>query len=314
MEKPNFERITQSFRQCKSLRDEIIIEGLINDWESISQREIDWIKISLLEDLLKEYEMDMFLPDFLLIGFHFIEKIKDHEKYRIEKPTKGDIYEAELFNALELLLNNDKDISIEIYRKQIHQVSIHNPILIRKIKEALHEKMEAGYTGRYYSEYQLDIKADWGKYIKGKLTKIKESSPRKGRPKENNQLKSMIFCLWNYLQNNTQLIADNGKTYSRRQARFIFSFLEIHKLIDQSITNKEDVIAYYLNTFKKSRNENLQRSFDISKARDLNKEKSDIEEFLAKYQKDYRLTSERKEDLLKRIGFLEKIIAKRNKL
>ena len=75
------------------------------------------------------------------------------------------------------------------------------------------------------------------------------------RSGNNPEYKTSTNWLRRYLEFYTHLKTEPGKFYSREQARFIFDFLEIHGLIKdaEKISNKEDVIGYYLNSLKKNR-------------------------------------------------------------
>jgi len=305
MEEPNFERIKDSIVSASAE-----VYQLESVWIKLKLGKLDNFSSASLEELLKEYNLEMLISDFLLLGHFFSEHMKK------VKPSNQQIKnntEIELLQTLNLLLNNNEGIKIDFYKKSQHEATIQDKILIKFIKEGLLEYLKRRYSSSYDWNY-LDIDKDWEKYIKDRLLELKKESRNRGRPNENRHLINMIFSLWKYLQNYTELKADEGKTYSNRQAKFIFQFLKIHALINQSISNEKDIIGYYLKTYVKTRKRYVQLAMEASKSRDLKKEMIEKEEFLTKYENDYRLSLERKEQLQRDIKNLKNILIRRNKL
>jgi len=305
MEEPNFERIKDSIVSASAE-----VYQLESVWIKLKLGKLDNFSSASLEELLKEYNLEMLISDFLLLGHFFSEHMKK------VKPSNQQIKnntEIELLQTLNLLLNNNEGIKIDFYKKSQHEATIQDKILIKFIKEGLLEYLKRRYSSSYDWNY-LDIDKDWEKYIKDRLLELKKESRKRGRPNENRHLINMIFSLWKYLQNYTELKADEGKTYSNRQAKFIFQFLKIHALINQSISNEKDIIGYYLKTYVKTRKRYVQLAMEASKSRDLKKEMIEKEEFLTKYENDYRLSLERKEQLQRDIKNLKNILIRRNKL
>jgi hypothetical protein len=94
-------------------------------------------------------------------------------------------------------------------------------------------------------------------YIDYRLHIEKGKTSKRGRKIESYAIYTIVYFLRNYLQENTEIKAEAGAEYSNKQARFIFSFLEIHglidKLIEKKVTGEEDIILHYLRSYKKIR-------------------------------------------------------------
>lgn len=250
-QKPNFDFMDWIFKPVKK-------SDLVKYWE---KGKISYPENPQLEDLLKmeDYHLEAFLPDFRFMGFIFSDWIK-HEKQG--KEIKKKLLFEEL-KALKFLFEN-KDIEIKIKSlKKKEGISIKNPVLIDVINESLanffmkHDELYKfdKYFNKINPSYpNFDIDS-WGEYIASRFSKEKAS--QKGREIESIAIYKIVYLLQKYLQVFTEIKAKDGAGYSNQQGRFIFSFLEIHGLIDNLIekqtetSSKETIILYYLQSYRK---------------------------------------------------------------
>lgn len=268
-QKPNLERIAEIIApEWASDNPEAlasVIESWVNklqkEWENIEKGKISYPDNPLLEEMLNEYHLELLLPDFRFLGFMFNKWISYNINFKsFSVQMKG--FSLELIQALKLFHDFPKGITINLIRKQKIQASIQNHKLIEIIIQFLFEYFkEHDFYLEKGKPYPEEI-TDWGAYIQKRFTEEKARISQKGRKKGNYQIKRITFFLWKYLQEYTEIKGEAGAGYSNEQARFIFSFLEIHGLIENPdlITRKEDIIAYYLKAYKQSRikNQNLQ--------------------------------------------------------
>lgn len=259
-QKPNFERIAEIIIQewassKKEVHDSVIntwVEKFQKDWEKIEKGKISYPLNPHLEELLKEYHLKDFLPDFRYMGFMFPNWVKfPEEMKKIQIQRKG--FPMELLQVLKLFHDSPSGITINFIRKQKIQAKIQNAELVKVINSLLFEYWKENdfpfQVGKIYPE---DI-SDWGKYFNSRLSEEKAKTSKKGRKTGNIQFKRIIYCLWKYLQEYTRIKAEEGAGYSNEQARFISKFLEIHGLIENADlqSRKEDNIAHYLKAYKK---------------------------------------------------------------
>jgi hypothetical protein len=262
-QRPNFERIAYL-----TIPDWVLIapenlpfvlesfkNSYLKEWENIEKGKISYPDNSLLEELLKEYHLEAFLPDFRFLGFSFIKWVNAENKHFGRKKVLKDFH-FELIQALHYFSEN-KEVKIKIQSKvKTGGITIQNPDLINTIQQGIFDYFKENdlmlFVGKPYPE---DIE-NWGEYIEQRYQEEKAHASQKGRKKGSYQIKSITFHLWKYLQDFTEIKAKVGAEYSREQTRFIFRFLEIYGLIENPdlIARKEDTISYYLKAFKQSRN------------------------------------------------------------
>jgi hypothetical protein len=247
---PNFDWMDWIFNPEKK-------SDLVKYWE---RGKISYPENPQLEVLLKmeEYHLEAFLQDFRLMGFIFSDWIKHENK---GKEIEKNLLFEEL-QALKYLFEN-KDIEIKIKSlKKKEGISIKNTVLIDVINESLlnffmkedkYYKFDKYFNKINPSYPNLDIDS-WGKYLDFRFSKEKEKAFRKGRKIESIALYKIVYLLQKYLQVFTELKAEEGAGYSNKQGRFIFSFLEIHGLIDnlieKKVSRKEDIILHYLDSYR----------------------------------------------------------------
>lgn len=251
-QKPNFDWMDWIFNPVKK-------SDLVKIWE---KGKISYPVNPQLEELLKmeEYHLEAFLPDFRFMGFMFSDWIK-HEKEG--KEIEKNLLLEEL-QALKFLHENKRNsIKIKINTNiDSKGISIKNPVLIDVINESLinffmkedkYYKFDKYFNKINPSYPNFDIDS-WGKYLDFRFSKEKEKAFRKGRKIESIALYKIVYLLQKYLQVFTELKAEEGAGYSNKQGRFIFSFLEIHGLIDnlieKKVSRKEDIILHYLDSYR----------------------------------------------------------------
>jgi len=262
-QRPNFERIAYL-----TIPDWVLIapenlpfvlesfkNSYLKEWENIEKGKISYPDNSLLEELLKEYHLEAFLPDFRFLGFSFIKWVNAENKHFGRKKVLKDFH-FELIQALHYFSEN-KEVEIKIQSKvKTGGITIQNPDLINTIQQGIFDYFKENDLMLFVGEpYPEDIE-NWGEYIEQRYQEEKAHASQKGRKKGSYQIKRITFHLWKYLQDFTEIKAEVGAEYSREQTRFIFRFLEIYGLIENPdlIARKEDTISYYLKAFKQSRN------------------------------------------------------------
>ena len=279
MEKPNFERIADAMAG-DWMSEQPLLPYLITGWENINYyrnnkniEDGDQVLASFytypendsLIDLLNDYNLIHVEADFKLLAWEFINTLRMVKLHQSATPKGHRESKLELLLALKLLLDNNKNgVSINFIRKQRVCGSIESSDLINIIKTALFEHFEKHDTDIYVARKRPELirlkvpeqNEDWGKYIDLRIEQERYtiSDLRKTKRKDANWLiKHVTYCLWNYLQKFTEIKAQDGSEYSNEQGRFIFRFLDIIGLIDdaEKIAKKEDVVGYYLKTYKK---------------------------------------------------------------
>lgn len=266
-QKPNLERIAELIlpewaslnKSGFSLPHHIIQKN----WENIEKGKISYPDNPHLEDLLKqnEYHLEALLPDFKFLGYYFSKWFVAGNTLFSMVTNQIPKFEFELIQALHYLHEN-KQVEIQIKSlKKKGGILIQNPDIIQIISGSLFEYFKENDISFEMGKNPEDI-SDWGAYIKERFAEEKSRTSKRGRKKGIYQIKRITFFLWKYLQEYTDIKAEAGAGYSNEQARFIFSFLEIYGLIENPdlLTRKEDIIAYYLKSYKQSRikNQNLQ--------------------------------------------------------
>lgn len=264
LQKPNFERIELKFK--KGLSRPIYASPTkkeksdwIKTWEAITTGKISYPDNPKLEDLLKEYNLEAFLPDFKFMGFIWTEQAKKEKEFKEQEIIDNNI-ELEFLRALKFLKENTK-IQIRINSAKDNKgITINSPDLIDEIFQNLFESYKKyenlnpdGYFKYGSSPFEYGI--DWWKHIDIYFQRAKSLASQRGRRIESLIIYKIVYLLQDYLQENTEIKAEAGARYSNEQARFIFSFLEIHGLIEnpELIAKKEDTIQHYLTYLRKGR-------------------------------------------------------------
>ena len=248
--KPNFERICLAFTYNESAT-----KALIEKWEGIVRGEIPYsvVQKNKLMPLLEEHNMAAHYNDFLYIGNDLFNFSKRWDKDTVDDELR-DMYHKELIIALNFLYNNNntEDFRIELKHKtQNISVSIQHSDLLKTIKETLFKEYCNTYTSSDGSidDYFLNISdiTDWGIFFSIMTSKLKKG--KKGRKKSNEFLGIAVSELIDYLQSCTELKAEEGKHFSRKQGLFIFNFLSIFQLIsEEKRIWGEDNIRHILNS------------------------------------------------------------------
>jgi hypothetical protein len=265
-QKPNLERIAEALSIDWEELDNIPLDSakswiIQKELEKVEKGKISYPDNPLLEELLKEYNLESMLPDFRYLGNYFSYWYKIFELFNPNQLiSRINIFALEILQALHYLQeNNQVEIKINSLQK-MGGITIQSPDLIGIIQESLFEYFKE-HSFLHPSGYNPENISDSGEHIKKAFREIKTRISKKGRKQGNFQVKRISFTVWKYLQNYTEIKAESGAGYSREQARFIFRFLEIHGMIENPdlIARKEDVISYYLKTYNQSRIRNQKK-------------------------------------------------------
>jgi hypothetical protein len=266
--KPDFEKIISVFHSTTIIDDDIPIsesskllwKSIGKDWERIIKGEIPYeSKDNInLTNLIKENSLEPYYNDLLFFAFRFIERNKgvdDINKWM--KSIKGE--KKELLNALKFLYDNEIiDTKIVLKHKTRNlSITINNQLLINLIKESLLKEFID--TDSYFKQEFIKPEEveDWGKYFSFLLLEEEAKQVKKGRKKKPGFTGSFIDTLQIYLQEYTELKADKEISISRKQASFIFKFLDVLDLIPDSLTWEEDNIRHMVNKFRAIRMEKI---------------------------------------------------------
>lgn len=266
-QKPNLERIAELLvpewaSDKDGIPDSVIDswnEKLQKEWEKIEKGKISYPDNPFLEGLLKEYHLESMLPDFRFLGY-WLPVWNEAGKVFQQLPNRIVSFAFELIQALHYMQeNNQVEIKINSLQEK-GGITIQSPDLIGIIQEKLFEYFKEHHF-LHPSGHNPENISDWGEHIKEAFKVVKTKVSKRGRKQGNFQVKRISFTVWKYLQEFTEIKAEAGAGYSREQARFIFRFLEIHGMIENPdlIARKEDVISYYLKTYKQSRIRNQKK-------------------------------------------------------
>lgn len=281
MEKPNLERIAEVFKldivkhtstEDHRIKQSADLQSLEFIWKQIThyhEVEVDESEKSLsnyyyypevesLRSLCDEYNVIPMYADLRFLAFELGRMFfsLNFDKNQKEFVLAFHQYNVELLSALRVLNKHKNGISIKLFRNQKDCGHLRNPKIIKVVFSALmddfFEKNPIFYVGSGDEESPFKNRTEFIDYkLKEELASIKKF---KGYEKEKAFLtKNAVFILWTYLQKHTPIKANEGSEYSNEQARFIFSFLEMFGFIDKdkNISRKEDVIGYYLKSYKR---------------------------------------------------------------
>ena len=272
-QKPNFENFIvmllggeteypNNIERIEQVRNGILKEWEL-EWDAILDGEIPYTQNLKLFDLLKDNQLEDFIVDFSFLGYKISEYINENMDYR-KTMDDEDKMELELLEALKILYEPKEEIILRFHGRK-NKTSISNPELIKMIKESFLDILK---KIEYHLQDFPDDDSKWCEYISHKIESQKFNlSFFKGRKEKNPEYKHTINWLQRYLEYNTQYKSNSDKLYSNEQARFIYNFLDIHGLIEDSKEkmNKEDIIGYYIKSEKKSKEKSEQYIHELRK-------------------------------------------------
>jgi len=247
---PNLERL-ESLLDVKSnlVKSPFNLYSIWHDIEAekVAYEVRDNIK---LKSLLEENNLESQRNDLLFLAHTYLGIVKGWKEIKDTwKPIigKGD----ELLNALKFFYDNDSGkIKIDIKHLTFNKsTSIRNQLLLNVIKEALlHYFIETDSFFEFGLADPAEIK-DWGKYIDFVISEegLQESQiKKKGRKKKHQQTGRMIDWLQKYLQEFTNIKAEENIPIARSQALFIYEFLAAINVLPEESFWKEDTIRHIL--------------------------------------------------------------------
>lgn len=171
---------------------------------------------------------------------------------------------SELLQALKFLFDNElTDIRIEFkHKKKNLSVSINNVARIYSIRKVLIDLYieDDIYFKQGWAE--PDNIRYWGKYIDFIINKDSVHEPKKGRKTKHHSTGLLISFLQRYLQEYTEIKAEEGIVLSRSQATFISKFLKLLNFLKDDYAWEEDNMRHILVKFLSRSKENAQ-SLDI---------------------------------------------------
>lgn len=256
--KPDFERIAFAL-DLNASASHVFIDKY---WHGISQGEIPY---NLKDNesfmaLLKEHSLQVYYNDLLFLAFQFLRRNNTSIKFEEQRERFSGL-KKELLNSLKFLYDYDKSIKIVIKHKTENlSASVNNKQLIFIIRKALTEYFmmnDIAFKGGFSKEENIK---DWGYYL-GLVIAEKNLYSKKGRPKKHIFTGNYIDALQKYLQEFTELKAEEVTSISRSQASFIYKFLNLFGLIPDNLSWEEDNIRHILDRFreKKKLSQKLQK-------------------------------------------------------
>lgn len=270
--KPDLERVAYAKKVFES-----DIESMLYDWGLIPlvDEEHSVFNNPDLFKLLQEYKFEKFTDDFIFLAFDCLHgKRFANELNMFLTKTKG--YRAELLMALKFLFTNEcSNVKIEFkHVTKNESTSIRNTKLIKTLRELLLNNLLETDFYIVSGMINKDDVPDWGNFID---IVLKESvlESRKGRTPKYNIEPLKIDSLQRYLQEYTELKAEQGIVISRSQALFIFKFLQSIQIIPADLSWKEDNIRLLLTKFRKKKEGELSKSMEEHLAKHEN-EKNQI--------------------------------------
>jgi len=245
--KPDFQKVAFALDSKRSHSQ------FYKDWKDIIQGKIHLeIKDNAsFEALLKEYKLQACYDDLLFLACIFKRERRFSEmlsKYADHIPGK----DIEILHVLRFLFTHKtEDIKITIkHRTQNNSVSINNKPLIEEIRKAL-----LNYFIEYETDFEQELKKpqqvnDWITCIDSMINNTEKPFKQKGRKRKHAATGKYIDAFQRYLQEFTELKADEGIPISRKQASFIYKFLNIFELIPDNLSWEPDNIRHILKNFK----------------------------------------------------------------
>lgn len=251
--KPDFERIFQIMNI-----NQYPLKFFFDDrWELIKKGEIPYLvkDFPYLKPLIEEYSFEAYYNDLLFYANEIL--LIEYGWLHISKSLdKSEGKEDELLDALKFFYECDlKKLQINIKKNlgRTIAVSIHNQILLQIIRKALLDyfiKTDKYIEQEYIKPEDID---DWGKYIDFVILEKGRHGKKKGRKKKYYFLGLYIDYLQKYLQEYTELKAEEGKLISNSQASFIYKYLNIFGLIQDELSCEEDNVRLIFSKYKREK-------------------------------------------------------------
>jgi len=259
--KPNFERIAYA----KHWR-EYHINRSLESWVRIENGEIPYkiIDNSGIKDLIKEYKLELFQNDLFYFAYGILNANINwkniEEQASLEKGK-----EDEMFHALRFLFSfKANEIKLDLKHKSLNiSASITNPLLIEFIHKSLTNELISNnhiYQKKLVDPENPEEYAEFKRYISSKISEYKKKDIKKGRKTKHKSTGSKIDSLQRYLQEYTELKAEQNIVISRKQSLFIYKFLYLLDVFPESLTWEEDNIRHILTKFRVSRDNHPARS------------------------------------------------------
>lgn len=204
----------------------------------------------LLENFLERYNLASSIYDFLFIANHyiFLKTLIDSNKIH---SINYDEKRKELLSALKLLFSTNIDktrIKIQNITNDSETVIMY-PKFIDTIKNSLLQ---------YFISIDSSVKSDIGDIEnfqdwKGYFDYVIENNTKeaiKGRKPKHLITGRIIDSVQIYLQEYTEIKAEEGSPISRSQSSFIYEFLILFDLIPKQLSFKEDNIRLILTKYR----------------------------------------------------------------
>lgn len=262
--KPNFERIIHILNIPESHLKKSHPSKI---WESITNgvTYYDINHVNDLKSLLEEFNIEAFYSDITFFALSHVRREKElsgiKEWHNLVKGKDED-----LLYTLKFLYDNDiQNVKIDLKNKKYNQsTSINNHELIQVIKKALLDYfIETDYYFEQGFSRPEEIK-DWGEYINFIILEKECYSAKKGRKSKYPLAGRLIDSLQKYLQEYTEIKAEEGTTISRRQASFIYNLLNIFDLIHDKLAFEEDNIRHILTKYREKQSK--KKATNVEKA------------------------------------------------
>jgi hypothetical protein len=247
--KPDFERVGLAYNAfVVNLTDLDITYFVKVQWKKRIKGEVPYdIKDnSNINLLLKKYSLESHYKEFIFLASIFIAdsqiNMRDFIEYNNLRPGKY----KELRNANKFFQDNRlRDIKIVIKNKTKNlSTAIDNILLIDLLRDAISKEYEKDIV--YIEPLKMKEEEDQGVvYMDKELAEVK-----KGRKRNPNSLGRNIAALQIYLQEFTELKAEEGILISRSQASFIYEFLDLIGIISKDLAWKEDNIRHIYLKYK----------------------------------------------------------------
>ncbi len=211
-----------------------------------------------IQVLSEEYNLQSHQNNFLSHAIYCINRmIETNKLLNSNKLFHG---KSEELDSALLFLYGYKDAEMKIefkHTKENISTPIKNPILIEVVRKALR---------KYFEENDIFVEQGFVKpkdilnfknYVEFVAKERKDETSRnpkinrKGRKYKYAGIADMIDGLQIFLQNYTNLKAEENIIISRQQASFIYNFLVIIEIIPDNLAWKEDNIRHVLAKYKK---------------------------------------------------------------
>jgi hypothetical protein len=202
-----------------------------------------------LEQLLKEYDLEAYQNDFLILA-SIIKEDTLEVKEMIDAKNRIRLAHLEIINALILLYSNPKQVAISFnHISESKKALIQTPYIIKKLRNKLLKMYIKNDSLFKIGKYKKEDITDWGNFLKD----IKASDPflnaKKGRTYKNEFLGFCVQEIFIFLHNFTELKAKNHTQITRKQSAFIYNYLKMIGIIQEDFAWKEDNIRHILEEY-----------------------------------------------------------------